>query len=230
MGDVSPEDIVRYFAAESRGHMSTTRLHKFAYLAQLHAVDELAMPITDLTFIRYTHGPWSLDLSTVIEDFEAGDRDILVEITPSERGVDRRFRPARTLASISWTESGKHILQDIWAELGYVPSEIVIALCKAASLFKDTKFGDEIAFGTYSKRRTKAIAALEKARMGETVRLPAWGFDWDVTKEEVGFSADNRDLKGVVTQGDTRQELEANMLEASLAFLESLAKAAQIPA
>src|SRR6266704_2974063 len=110
MGDVSPEDIVRYFASESRGHMSTTRLHKFAYLAQLHAVDELARPVTDLAFIRYTHGPWSLDLSTIIEDFEAGDKDILVEVTPSKRGVGRRFRPSGTLTAMTWTESGKHIL------------------------------------------------------------------------------------------------------------------------
>lgn len=219
---------MRYFTYQSRGHMATTRLHKLAYLAQLHSYDSVGQPVTDLVFIRYKHGPWSPDLSEVIEDFEAGAEDVLVETTPSDHGIDRRFRPAKRKTTVTWTDNGKLVLRDMWAKLGYVPTQVLVAVCKSGSLFKRTALAEIVDFVVYAQRREQALKALEKMREAQTLSIPAWGFEWAVTKEEAGFSAENQDLPGCITQGDTFEELEANMLEVLLAYLEDRVKAVEV--
>jgi len=80
----------------------------------------------------------------------------------------------------------------------------------------------------YAQRREQASNNLEKMREGQTLSIHAWGFEWAVTKEAAGFSAENQNLPGCITQGNTFDELEANMLEALLAYLEDRVKAVEV--
>jgi predicted RNase H-like HicB family nuclease/uncharacterized phage-associated protein len=230
MVDISAEDLVRFFAYRSEGHMASTRLHKLVYLSQLYSLDQSGRALNDLAFVSYKHGPWSVQLAEVIENFEAGDKDVLVTVNHSDQGMIRRIQPIARSPAFKWSDHEKKVLDGIWSDFGFVPTEIIIAICKSASLFRNTEFKEEVDFEGYARRRERALADLESASKGEKAVLPSLGFDWEVTKEDEGFSALNRDLPSCITQGETLEELEMNMREALLAFLDYRVKALETPA
>jgi len=220
MAEATPEDLIKFFAYKSSGHMATTRLHKLAYLAQLHAVDSTGIELADISFIRQNHGPWSPELAVVIESFEAGNEDVLVERTETDHGVMRRFKPALDRTTIRASGIGRQVLNDVWSSFGYVATNIIIAFCKSASLFKLTDLWNKIDFLSYMASREDAKDSLARAGIGQIVKYPYFGYDWELQVEDPGFSAQNLDLPPVITQGETLEDLQWNMLEALLTYLD----------
>lgn len=52
------DELILYFVAKTRGHITKTQLVKFLYLADLYSVKWTGKQVTDLDWYYYKHGPW----------------------------------------------------------------------------------------------------------------------------------------------------------------------------
>jgi hypothetical protein len=212
-------DVVRFFTYKSSGHISTRRLMKFSYLSELLFIERHGRKLSGSLFLSWDYGPWSPDLSRAIEAVEAECEDVRVIRKDTKKGNARIFQPTKSSTQVNLGKDGFLVLDDIFQVFGYIPTDIVIAFTKKASLFKQTQFGMKVDFESYHKARREAVTKLRSAKKGEVVVFPSLGYTWGVQVEDDGFSAENQDLPGCITEGDTLTDLEKNMWLGTLGFL-----------
>lgn len=59
--------VMYYFVSELNGVLGKTHLQKLMFLADLLASKKFKEPITKMSYVRYTHGPYSRDLNAYIQ-------------------------------------------------------------------------------------------------------------------------------------------------------------------
>lgn len=64
------EQLILYFVCKTKGYITKTQLVKFLYLADLYSVKWTGKQLTDLDWCYYSHGPWSQDIDTVLDQMD----------------------------------------------------------------------------------------------------------------------------------------------------------------
>lgn len=223
MDEGNPGGIVRFFAYQAQGYLRPTRLHKLSYLARLQAIDEDRALLGELSFLRNKFGPTSPEIDSAIEeiDMEADDIEVVKHETPA--GTHRLLIPSKPQPSTPLDGATERFLEEFYAAWGSLPTRLIVAFAKGQRLFAQTPFRQFIDLAVYGDRRRKVLDRLRDAEAGADGELPVMGYEWRVTREEQGFSAQNLEFPACITQADDLQSLQRNMQEALLAFLEARA-------
>ena len=213
-------DVMRFFAYKSAGHTSQRRIAKLAYVSELLFLEKKHEPLTGAQFISYDYGPWSFEIATAYDAIEAECEDMKIVSKETPHGNARLLQPTRPETVVKLGNEGFRVLSNVFDFFGYVRTDLLVQFTKRASLYTKTKYGQTIDFLEYSTKRKNALDKLKRAPIGMKIELPSLGYLLKVRVEEVGYSAECEDLPGCITQGDSLEELEENMRQAILGYLE----------
>lgn len=213
-------DVMRFFTYKSAGHASQRRIAKLAYISELVFLEGHHESLTGAEYISYLHGPWSFDITAAYEEIEAECEDMKIVSKETAHGNARILQPTRAETVVKLGNEGFSALSKVFDSFGYVPTDLLVQFTKRSSLYRKTQFREPIDFSEYGEERRLALEKLKKSPIGTKVELPSLGYLWKVQVEEVGFSAECEDLPGCITQGDSLEELEENMRQAILGYLE----------
>jgi predicted RNase H-like HicB family nuclease len=213
-------DVMRFFAYRSGGHTSQRRTAKLAYLSELLFLEGHHEPLTGAKFISYDYGPWSFEIATAYDAIEAECEDMKVVSKETPHGNALLLQPTRSETVIKLGKERNEVLSKVFDMFGYIKTDLIVQFTKRASLYKKTSYADTIDFSEYERKRRVAIDKLRKSSVGKKIEVPSLGYQLKVQVEEVGYSAECEDLPGCITQGDTFEELEENVRQAILGYIE----------
>jgi len=213
-------DVMRFFAYMNQGHNSQRRITKLAYLSELMFLDKHYEPLTGARFISYDYGVFSLDIATAYDEIEAECEDMKVVPRATTHGDARSIQPTQEKTIVHLDPERYCVISKTFDFLGYVRTDLIVRMSKRSSLFQKTKYADPIDLVGYAQRREAAFRDLKGAPVGTKIELPSLGYLWKVRVEDKGYSAECEDLSGCITQGDTFEELEENMRQAILGYLD----------
>ena len=142
-------DVVLFFAYKSNRPLSSKRIQKLAYLAELRAIEKWGRRLTQADFINYKHGPWSLEVALAAE--EAPELQMSKEETP--KGIGRFFSPAQNRAKIlALDEEEIGLLNEVVTDWIRVDTDALVKAAKTSPPFIWTaKLRDPIPFDEYGK-------------------------------------------------------------------------------
>jgi len=213
-------DVMRFFTYKSGGHTSQRRIAKLIYLSELLFFEKNNKSLTGADFISYAYGPWSFDFVAGYDSIEAECEDMKIVPIITSKGQARNLQPTKSSTAVGINKEEWGVLSMIFDTFGYARTDLIVDFTKKAWLFRHTSYCDLIDFSTYVEKRKSAIEKLKKASINSRIKLPSMGYLLNLRIEEIGYSAECEELPGCITEGDTLEELEENMRQAILGYLE----------
>jgi predicted RNase H-like HicB family nuclease len=200
-------DIIIYFTF-SMEYLSLIRLVKLIYLSEFYSINLQKRRITDAKFYKYYYGPWSPDIeytSTII----AGDEILMVEQETKEGHEGVFFVPNVEKVPVpTFSSTEIQILKNVITDWKYVPSAVLIKLCKSPAFFTETEFGGELKIEELLKKK----------------ELNVLGYEVRLEEEEKFYFVECPSLPGCVSQGETEEEALEGIKNAIIAYIECVAK------
>lgn len=222
-------EIVRVITYGTGGRTSGRLLNKLTYLVNLHFVDKFGEPVADVKFFNQKWGPWSPDLALVYDEICSGSDDLQVVVQETRRGNARTVKPSKKTTFTSLDKRRLDATRDILNTFRFVKADRIVDFTKRSEFYSRTKYQDQVDFADYLKQREQAVADLRSAQPGEKFVLNSLGYKWTVRIETDGYSAVNAEFPGAITQGDSLEELEKNMREALVQYLNCEARLHEAP-
>lgn len=159
-------NVIMYLVFKSPRYLSTSRLQKMAYLAELEFYREYGERLTGAEFYNHYYGPYSFDLEKVTVEME-GDT-ILMEIAETEKGEAIFHRPDTERINIELSGREKSILDEVVNEWKFKPTQEIVQAAKSTTPFLSSRKGDKINFSVILnyKEKEKALAEYLEKKSG----------------------------------------------------------------
>lgn len=123
--------------------VSTRRLEKLVYAAELESIDRFGHRITDLDFIRDAFGPCSHELlRTAVGEFEHETFEV-------EGGEGRAFRRPERIEYLHLEEEAVEILDTVHREWGDRSPDALVDHSRSTDPYKDAEMYSSIDFDKY---------------------------------------------------------------------------------
>lgn len=145
-----PEDlekirsIIDYFTYKMGGkYLSTRRLMKLYYTAELKSIEKLGRRLSSATFLNWNYGPWSPNVSLVADMSDT----VRVEAKePTDKYPGKRYVPALEETEVNLSKKEMEILDEVIVEWKYKNTDTLVKKTKISAPFIWSEHGQKIDF------------------------------------------------------------------------------------
>jgi uncharacterized phage-associated protein len=137
------------YLVENYPNITTTRLQKLFYLAELRSIEKNGKRISDAKYCSYRYGPYSPDVSAVADGLI--DKEITRKEFMRENHRGKSYRLNTKSVKFNLEPSEMRILDEILSEYKYKKNESILKEVYESEPFVWAAFNEDLDFNAYKK-------------------------------------------------------------------------------
>jgi len=138
------QNVIVYLAFKVK-NLSKAKLNKLIFLADLYHYSKHGQRITEVPFLHYHHGPWSIVVEQEAMEND-GEQICLKEIESSTKGEVLIIKPNVRRTQVKLSPEYIKTLDEVIRDWGGKPYREIVDYVKRTTLFTSTRFKSRIEF------------------------------------------------------------------------------------
>jgi len=136
--------------------LGKTKAQKLLMLAEIEYFAQFGTRLTELSYVSYDHGPFSVDLAAVYDDLIEDER-----IECVTNGKWEGVKPTSNSTTINIAKERLGVFQSVCKQFGNMDTAEIMREVYRFTVYASTPFGQEIDFSIFTKETIKDQIPLE---------------------------------------------------------------------